>query len=81
MPTPQQYREHRASLRAGAARRAVLDARTIDEYRPGEQQSEADHGQKGEQTIAGDWQGRKFRQAADGGWFSFNVKVAPGEPV
>src|SRR3712207_6199591 len=72
--TPAQYEARRAALRAEAARRAELDARTLDEYRPGEQQSEVDHGQRGERTISGDWQGRKFRHAEDGGWFSFNMK-------
>jgi DUF1680 family protein len=79
--TPEQYEARRASLAAEAARRAELDARTLDEYRPGEQQSEIDHGQKGEQTEAGDWQGRKFRHALTGGWFSFNVRVTPDAPV
>jgi DUF1680 family protein len=79
--TPAQYAERKAALRAEAARRAALDARTVDEYRPGEQQSEVDHGQKGEKTISGDWQGRKFRHAEDGGWFAFNVKVTPDQPV
>ena len=78
--TPAQYEERKAARRVEAARRAALDARTVDEYRPGEQQSEVDHGQKGERTISGDWQGRKFRHAEDGGWFSFNVKVTPGQP-
>lgn len=30
---------------------------------------------------AGDRQYRKFRQAQDGGWFSFRMKVAPDGPV
>jgi DUF1680 family protein len=79
--TPAQYAARKAALRAEAARRAALDARTIDEYRPGEQQSEVDHGQTGVQTISGDWQGRKFRHAEDGGWFAFNLKVTPDQPV
>ncbi|HWT03980.1 MAG TPA: beta-L-arabinofuranosidase domain-containing protein [Pyrinomonadaceae bacterium] len=79
--SPARYAERRASLRAEAARRAALDARTVDEYRPGEQQSEVDHGQKGEKTSAGEWQYRKLRHAVDGGWFSFNMKVAPDRPV
>lgn len=81
MLTPAKYVERKAALQAEAARQAALDARTVDEYRPGEQQSEVDHGQKGEKTISGDWQGRKFRHAEDGGWFSFNVKVTPDQPV
>ena len=79
--TPAQYAARKSALRAEAARRAALDARTVDEYRPGEQQSEVDHGQKGEKTSAHEWQYRKLRHAEDGGWFSFNMKVAPDGPV
>lgn len=79
--TPPQYAARRSEMRAEAARLAALDARTIDEYRPGEQQSEVDHNQQGERTISGEWQGRKFRHAENGGWFSFNLKVTPDQPV
>lgn len=79
--TPVQYEERKAARRAEAARLAALDARTVDEYRPGEQQSEVDHGQKGLRTISGHWQGRKFRHAEDGGWFYFNLKVTPDQPL
>jgi DUF1680 family protein len=79
--TPAQYEARRAALRVEAARRAEMDARTVDEYRPGEQQSEVDHAQAGEKTSSGDWQERKFRHAIDGGWFSFRLEVAPDQPV
>jgi DUF1680 family protein len=79
--TPAQYAERSAAMRAEAARRAELDARTLDEYRPGEQQSEVDHAQAGEKTSAGEWQSRKLRHAPDGGWFSFKMKVTPDRPV
>jgi uncharacterized protein len=79
--TSAQYAERKTALRLESARQAALTARTIDEYRPGEQQSEVDHGQKGEQTVSGDWQGRKFRLAEDGGWFAFNMKVTTSQPV
>ena len=79
--TPALYAERSAAMRAETARRAELDARTLDEYRPGEQQSEVDHGQKGEKTSAGEWQYRKLRHAPDGGWFSFDLRVAPDLPV
>jgi hypothetical protein len=57
-----------------------LNARTLDEYRPGEQQSEVEHNQKGERSGSGDWQNRKFRHAEDGGWFTFDLKVASDAP-
>ena len=79
--TPEQYEKRQADLKAEAARRAALEARVLDEYRPGEQQSEADHGQQGEKTSTGYSQGRKLRHAEDGGWFSFKIKVTPDQPV
>jgi DUF1680 family protein len=57
-----------------------LDARTIDTVRAGEQQPEIDHNllsEKSETGVAA--QGRHFRRAKDGGWFSYEMKLpAPG---
>jgi hypothetical protein len=53
----------------------------VDEYRPGEQQSEVDHNQQGENTGSGDWRNRKYRHAEKGGWFSFEQKVDPNAPM
>jgi uncharacterized protein len=75
--TPVQYAERHAALEAEAARQKELDARTLDEYRPGEQQSEVDHNQKGENSGSGDFNNRKFRDAENGSWFSFEMKVDP----
>jgi DUF1680 family protein len=79
--TPAEYEERKAARQAETARLAKLEARTIDEYRPGEQQSEVDHEQKGEKSSAGEWQNRKFRHAVDGGWFSFKMKIVSDAPV
>lgn len=79
--TPEQYAQRKAALEAGAAREKELAARLVDEYRPGEQQSEVDHNQQGENTNSGDWQNRKYRHAEKGGWFSFEQKVLPDTPV
>ncbi len=77
--TPTQYAERKAALDAETERQRALAARTVDEYRPGEQQSEVDHNQTGENSSSGDWQNRKFRHAENGGWFTFDLKVAPSE--
>jgi hypothetical protein len=45
--------------------------------RIGEMQPERDHGVEGDKTGAGEAFGRKWRHATDGGWFAFNLKVAP----
>jgi hypothetical protein len=79
--TPAQYAERKATLEAEAARQKELAARTLDEYRPGEQQSEIDHNQQGENTSSGDWRNRKYRHAEKGGWFSFEQKVLPDAPM
>jgi hypothetical protein len=52
-----------------------LAARTIDHVRPGEQQPEVDHQFKGEKTNTGNFQDRGWRDARDGGWFSYSLKV------
>lgn len=79
--TPAQYAERRVTIEAEKARQQALAARTVDDYRPGEQQSEVDHKQLGENSGAGDWQNRKYRHAENGGWFSIEQKVAPDAPV
>lgn len=53
------------------ARRA-LAARTVDQVAPGEQQPESDHGFQGEQTNAGTFRDRHWRDAAH--WFSYNLQ-------
>jgi len=55
------------------------NARTIDRVSPGEEQDERDHHLQGERTSAGDAWERKFRHAQEGGWFSWDLKVMPGE--
>src|SRR5262249_45636298 len=66
--------------RADVARDAELAARTVDRVQP-EPRSERAHGFQGERTSAGEFGGRRWRGARDGGWFSFELKVPPGEPV
>jgi DUF1680 family protein/alpha-L-arabinofuranosidase len=54
-----------------------LDARTVDQVRPGDETSERDHHQQGENSEAGEFSGRGYRHATDGGWFSWEMKVSP----
>jgi DUF1680 family protein len=78
--TPAQIAERKATLEADAARQTALNANILDEVRPGEQQSEVDHNQKGEKSGSGDWQNRKYRHAENGGWFSYDMKVLSDTP-
>jgi len=79
--TISQWKDKEEQYKAQAARQKELDARTIDKIDIGQPQSEGEHECKGEKTQAGDFAGRQWRHAVDGGWFSFAMKVSPDKPV
>ncbi len=72
----EKYPEVAAALAASEKSRLALDARTLDQVAPGEQQPEVEHEFKGEGSNSGVNQGRHWRDA--GGWFSYKLKAAPG---
>jgi uncharacterized protein len=78
--TATEWAAREAEILAARQREAELAARTVDLLRIGEQQPEKDHNLQGEKTRTGEGQGRKWRDAVDGGWFSFELAVAPGQP-
>jgi DUF1680 family protein len=59
----------------------VLAARTIDRVIPGEQQPEVDHALKSEKSQPAYFRDRPLRDAAEGGWFSYELKTPPDRPV
>ena len=59
--------------------RLALEAGTIDQVTPGAQQSEVDHGFKGENTANGTFKERSWRDTR--GWFSYELKVLGGQDV
>jgi DUF1680 family protein len=69
--TPNEYEKVLAEQQAAEAQRMALDRLTIDRVAPGEQQSEVEHGYKGERTSTGIWRDRKYRHAD--GWFSYTL--------
>jgi hypothetical protein len=73
--TAPDWARREAELRAEEARQAALEARTVDVFQPGEMQPERDHHVLGDKSDPGEYLGRKFRHAWDGGWFSFQMKV------
>ncbi|MBN1505294.1 MAG: glycoside hydrolase family 127 protein [Sedimentisphaerales bacterium] len=79
--TVEQWEKRYYDFLAELKRLRELKARTIDELRIGEMQPERDHNVTGDKTGAGEFNGRKFRHATDGGWFSFEMAVLPSEPV
>jgi len=78
--TPSQWQAKEEEHRAELARQKELEARTVDEIHPGEEQNERDHNLQGDKTASGDFSDRKWRHATDGGWFSYDVKVLPDQP-
>ncbi|MES2730881.1 MAG: beta-L-arabinofuranosidase domain-containing protein [Bacteroidota bacterium] len=72
--------ERQAAYEAEKKLQREIEERTTDVMRIGEMQPERDHQFKGEKTHAGDAMGRKWRDATDGGWFSFEMKVAADVP-
>jgi DUF1680 family protein len=49
----------------------------VDRVLPGNEQSERDHALRGANTQS---DGSSWRHAPDGGWFSWDLKVLPGQP-
>lgn len=52
-----------------------LEARTIDRVAPGEQQPEADHNMKSQNSTTGIWQGERYRDAINGGYISYDLRT------
>jgi DUF1680 family protein len=75
--TPADYARTRADTAARDAERLALDARTIDQVAPGEQQPEVDHLFKGEGAESGLDKGRHWRRASK--WFSYQLSDPKGE--
>jgi hypothetical protein len=78
--TPEQWQRREKEFAAQAEKRRQVESRTIDSVRPGEEQNERDHNQKGENSDSGDFGDHFYRDAAEGGWFSWDLKTLPGEP-
>lgn len=70
-----QWQQEQQRYEAEQKRLKELAARTVDLFSIGEMQPERDHNVMGEKTGSGEFNGRKFRHAWDGGWFSFEVKL------
>lgn len=70
--TPADYARERADTAAHEAERLALDARTIDQVAPGEQQPEVEHGFQGEGAETGFDKGRRWRRASQ--WFSYRLR-------
>ena len=73
--TSEQLQKQEDERKAEAARVRELDAKTVDVVRPG--RGERSHKLAGEKMGDGLFSDRHWRHATDGGWFSWDLKVAP----
>jgi len=79
--TADMWQQHRAEYEEQQRLVRALEARSVGVMRLGEMQPERDHNFEGERTRTGDRNGRKWRDAHDGGWFAFDMPVLPDEPM
>lgn len=75
--TPTEYRALRQQLASAEAERLALDALTVDQVAPGEQQPEVDHGFQGEGVEAGIAPAGRWRHAR--GWFAYTLADPRGD--
>lgn len=73
--TPEEFEAHKAEEAAKEAARLAMDRRTVDAVNTGEQQPEADHFMEFDKSSRGNHQGQAWRDAKDGGFFSFKMKT------
>jgi len=78
--TVSEWRQKEPEYKVAVERVRQLEADTVDFFQPGEMQPERDHKLQGEKTEPGEMFGRKSRAANDG-WFSFEMKTLPDQPV
>jgi Uncharacterized protein conserved in bacteria len=69
------YRGYLDSLAAAEKAMLELEKRTVDFVIPGEQQPEADHFMQSERSRRGHNQDKSFREAAEGGYFSYLLRT------
>lgn len=79
--TQQEWERKEEAIRQAEDEDAWLRQNTVSHFVLGEMQPEREHNFRGENIKAGELHGRKFREAVDGGWFSFEMDVLPDEPV
>lgn len=79
--TAEEWQREEAAYRTALEANIQLEKRTIDFVQPAEMQPERDHQFTGEHVGLGSIYNRKYRDTWPNGWFSFVMKVLPGEPV
>ncbi|MGL4593461.1 MAG: beta-L-arabinofuranosidase domain-containing protein [Thermoguttaceae bacterium] len=80
MFTPDEWKNEETKYAQEQERLAKILARTVDSFQPGEMQPERDHNFQAERSRLGTHLGRKWRDAFDGGFIEFDMKVDPEKP-
>jgi DUF1680 family protein len=78
--TSEQWQGREKDYAAQTEQRRQKETRTVDSVNPGEEQNERDHNQLGEKSNSGDFGDHFYRDAAEGGWFSWDLKTLPDVP-
>lgn len=68
-----EYADFQQAAQEAEQRKLLLDRRTIDAVATAEQQPEVDHQLKYENSQTGHFEGEPWRDARDGGYFSYNL--------
>ncbi|HPN47539.1 MAG TPA: glycoside hydrolase family 127 protein, partial [Bacteroidales bacterium] len=72
---PDEYREIYDLLNREEQERLALEARTVDQIATGEQQHDQNHHVEGVNTGVGVYQNTYYREATQGGWFSYEMST------
>jgi DUF1680 family protein len=78
--TPAEWNARKTETAAADAKRKVFEERTIDRVDVDAAQSEKDHALASDKSTDAFFEGKRIREAR-GGWFSYQLKIAPGRPA
>lgn len=79
--TPAQWEAKQKEYQQELRIRKEMDARTVDYIGIGQMQPERDHNLAGDKSNVGQFGDKHWRDARDGGWFAFDMKVLPDTPM
>lgn len=76
-----EYDDYKQKMRDAENQKLALDARTVDAVSTAEQQPEVDHQMKAEGSKTGHFQNEGWRDATNGGYFSYNMDTKGNEEL
>ncbi|HXG35195.1 MAG TPA: beta-L-arabinofuranosidase domain-containing protein [Bryobacteraceae bacterium] len=79
--TPEAWKKTVAEFEQDGRRTRTWADRLTDVFNPGRIRDEREHNFRGQRSSSEEMGLRRYRQAAPGGWFSFEMKVEPGQPM